>query len=151
MLAMSLETRKEKRDACIRILAMTVFGTKARSMLNLKLGLVEIDQILEGLSPGGATNGRNGEQRLGKTLADGHEMVNAREWSSGVAYVLGLGCSEGFLPLLFSILPESGELEIPQPEQEIRPFLLGRSVIVVLKALQLDEDSGVLVADDQLV
>src|SRR6266702_4466868 len=114
---------------------MTVLGSKARSMLDLKLGLVELDQILESLSPSSATNGSNGKQRLGKTLANRHQMVNARERSTVEAYVLGLGRSEGVLPLLFSVLPESGEFEIPQTEQEIRPFLLGRSVIGVLKAL----------------
>lgn len=79
-------------------------------------------------------------------------MANAREWSAVVAYVLGFGGSERVVPLLFAVLLESGELEIPQAEQDIRPCLLRSGVVGVRNALQLDaEDGGVIVTGHQLV
>lgn len=90
--------------------AMTLLRLQARSVLDLELGSIERDKVLQNGPPSFATNWSNGEHRLGEALADGHQMANARERGAVVAYVVGVRGSERVTGLLVAIPLESVEL-----------------------------------------
>ena len=84
-------------------------------MLDLILGLIEDDQVLKDGSAFRAAELSAFTEVFCETLADGHEMTEARKRCTMMAYLVGFLCSAGTFGLILLVLPERFEPKLSLP------------------------------------